>query len=185
MTCLPNCFGSGRIGEFPDLSSFAHQEEFTMKRKYSSYSGNEKVAILKRHPAEKVSASDLCDEYLLNPTVFYRWQKDFSENGAAAFEKSNARRQRGERKHVEELLRLNGLKPASAIHPGQKLLVGSSRAINLFVNQTPASLAIRILRQTDPFKKQQISKAPSSHLPIERATAPHSAGADCNPGTIF
>jgi len=136
-----------------------------MKRKRKNYSANERVAILQSYLVDKVSVSDLCDEYLLNPTVFYRWQKDFSENGAAAFEKSNARRQRGERKHVEELLRLNGLKPASAIHPGQKLLVGSSRAINLFVHQTPASLAIRILRQTDPFKKQEISKAPSSHLP--------------------
>ena len=29
--------------------------------------------------------SDLCDERGLPPTVFYRWQKEFFENGAAAF----------------------------------------------------------------------------------------------------
>jgi transposase-like protein len=135
-----------------------------MKQKYIRYSGNEEVAIHKRHLVDKVSVSDLCDEYQLNPTVFYRWQKDFFENGAATFEKSDARRQRGERKRLEELLRLNCLKLDSAIHPGQKLLVRSSRAKNLVVHQTPAILGIRILRQTDPFKKQEISKAPFSHL---------------------
>ncbi|SHH91023.1 transposase, partial [Desulfofustis glycolicus] len=74
-----------------------------MKRKRKNYSANEKVAIIKRHLVDKVSVSDLCDEYLLNPTVFYRWQKEFFENGAAAFEKSDARRQRAERKRFEEL----------------------------------------------------------------------------------
>ena len=31
--------------------------------------------------------SKLCDELGLQPTVFYRWQKEFFENGAAAFER--------------------------------------------------------------------------------------------------
>jgi len=29
-----------------------------------------------------VPISDLCDELGLQPTVFYRWQKEFFENGA-------------------------------------------------------------------------------------------------------
>ena len=29
--------------------------------------------------------SELCDKLGLQPTVFYRWQKEFFENGAAAF----------------------------------------------------------------------------------------------------
>ncbi len=52
---------------------------------------------------DKVKVSDLCDEYLLNPTVIHRWQKEFIENGAVAFEKSDARRQRAERKRIEEM----------------------------------------------------------------------------------
>jgi transposase-like protein len=36
---------------------------------------------------EGVPISDLCDELGLQPTVFYRWQKEFFENGAAAFSK--------------------------------------------------------------------------------------------------
>jgi sugar/nucleoside kinase (ribokinase family) len=35
-----------------------------------------------------VSVSDLCEEYGLQPTVFYRWQKAFFENGAQAFTKN-------------------------------------------------------------------------------------------------
>lgn len=54
----------------------------TQRRKFS---GAEKVAILRRHLLEDVPVSDLCDEYKLNPNVFYRWQKEFFENGAAAF----------------------------------------------------------------------------------------------------
>ena len=55
-------------------------------RKRRNYTGEEKVGILRRHLLEKVAVSDLCEEYGLQPTVFYRWQKEFFENGAAAFE---------------------------------------------------------------------------------------------------
>ena len=47
----------------------------------------EKVAIVRRHLLEQVPVSDLCDEYGLQPTVFYRWQKQLFENGAAALER--------------------------------------------------------------------------------------------------
>jgi transposase-like protein len=58
----------------------------------------EKVSILRRHFLEKVPVSTLCEEEGLNPTVFYRWQKEFFENGAAAFE----RRPDGREKRLEE-----------------------------------------------------------------------------------
>jgi hypothetical protein len=44
-----------------------------------------------------VPGSDLCDELGLNPTAFYRWQKVFFENGAAAFQKKRQSRQPVER----------------------------------------------------------------------------------------
>ena len=46
----------------------------------------EKVATLRRHLLEKEPISKLCEEPGLQPTVFYRWQKEFFENGAAAFQ---------------------------------------------------------------------------------------------------
>jgi transposase len=59
-----------------------------MKRQRRQYSPEEKVAILRKHLVEKVSVSDVCEEYGLRPTVFYRWQKEFFEKGAAAFRRA-------------------------------------------------------------------------------------------------
>jgi transposase-like protein len=56
----------------------------TKQRKH--YTPEEKVAVLRRHLLEKEAISKLCDELGLQPAVFYRWQKEFFENGAAAFE---------------------------------------------------------------------------------------------------
>jgi transposase len=57
-----------------------------MRKGRKHYTGEEKVAILRRHLLDKVPVSDLCEELGLQPTVFYRWQKEFFENGAAAFQ---------------------------------------------------------------------------------------------------
>ena len=57
-----------------------------MKKQRKHYTPEEKVAILRRHLLEKVTISELCDKQGLQPTVFYRWQKEFFENGAAAFQ---------------------------------------------------------------------------------------------------
>ena len=57
-----------------------------MKKSRKHYSPAEKVAVLRRHLLEKEPISTLCDELGLQPTVFYRWQKEFFENGVAAFE---------------------------------------------------------------------------------------------------
>jgi transposase len=57
-----------------------------MKKERKHYTAEEKVAVLRRHLLDKVPVSDLCEELSLKPTVFYRWQKEFFENGAAAFQ---------------------------------------------------------------------------------------------------
>jgi transposase-like protein len=61
-----------------------------MKKKRKNYLSEEIVAILKRHLIDKVPVSDLCDEYSLHPTVFYRWQKEFFEHFAALEKESSA-----------------------------------------------------------------------------------------------
>ena len=57
-----------------------------MKKERKHHTAEEKVAILRRHLLDKVPVSDLCEEVGLRPTVFYCWQKEFFENGAAAFQ---------------------------------------------------------------------------------------------------
>ncbi len=57
-----------------------------MSKKRKQYSPQEKVSILRRHFVEGVAVSDLCDEYGIHPTMFYKWQKVFFEQGQAAFQ---------------------------------------------------------------------------------------------------
>jgi len=59
--------------------------EDAMPKDRKNYTPNDKVAILRRHLLDHIPVSQLCDEYHLQPTLFYRWQKQFFENGAAAF----------------------------------------------------------------------------------------------------
>jgi transposase len=54
-----------------------------MKKQRKRYTPEEKVATLRRHLLDKEPISKLCDNLGLQPTVFYRWQKEFFENGAA------------------------------------------------------------------------------------------------------
>jgi transposase-like protein len=73
-----------------------------MRKKRHNYTPEEKVAILKRHLVEQVPISDLCDKYQLQPTVFYHWQKQFFENGAAAFTQGKDPK-RKETQRIEQL----------------------------------------------------------------------------------
>jgi transposase-like protein len=74
-----------------------------MRKKRKNYTAQEKVFILKRHLVDRVPVSDLCDEYNLQPTVFYRWQKEFFENGTSAFEKTTSSQKKAEKKRIEQL----------------------------------------------------------------------------------
>ena len=65
-----------------------------MSNERKHYTAQDKVAILRLHLLEKKPVSDLCDQYSIHPTLFYRWQKEFFENGAAAFE-TNGKRRKG------------------------------------------------------------------------------------------
>jgi transposase len=59
-----------------------------MSNKRKRFSAEEKVRLLRLHLIEKEPVSDICDRHGLNPNVFYRWQKQFFENGSAAFAKT-------------------------------------------------------------------------------------------------
>ena len=57
-----------------------------MNKRRRHFSGPEKVAILKRHLLDKTPVSHLCDAFGIAPNLFYRWQKEFFENGHSAFD---------------------------------------------------------------------------------------------------
>lgn len=74
-----------------------------MKRKRRHFTAEEKVALLRRHLVEKKPVSEICLEHHLQPTVFYRWQQEFFENGAAAFRRNSDAEERRAREHIARL----------------------------------------------------------------------------------
>jgi len=74
-----------------------------VKKPRKHYTAEEKVAILRRHLLEGAAVSALCDELGLQPTVFYRWQKEFFENGAAAFQAKARGSAQAEQERIEYL----------------------------------------------------------------------------------
>jgi len=63
-----------------------------MPRQRRHYSPEQKVALLRLHLLEKKPVSDICQEHNLAVNLFYLWQKQFFENGTAAFENTGKTR---------------------------------------------------------------------------------------------
>ena len=62
------------------------EHEMPQKRTRRAFTTEQKATILRRHLMDKVPVSDLCEEYKLQPSVFYDWQKRLFDNAAAALE---------------------------------------------------------------------------------------------------
>ena len=54
------------------------------KRKRRHFTPEQKAAILRRHLVDKMAVSDLCDEYKLQPSVFYQWQRQLFDHAPQA-----------------------------------------------------------------------------------------------------
>ena len=67
------------------------------------YTAEEKVSMLREHLVENDTVSDVCDRHQLNPTVFYRWQQEFFENGAAAFDRQSGKKADVEKRKLQAL----------------------------------------------------------------------------------
>jgi transposase len=71
------------------------------------FSAQEKVEILRLHLLEHKPISEVCEQYQLNPTVFYRWQKDLFDHGTAAFDRAeNGSTDRTAQKTQREIVQL-------------------------------------------------------------------------------
>ena len=75
------------------------------RKQRNNYSPEEKVAILKRHLVDNEQVSKICDELNLQPTIFYRWQQEFFENGAKVFHKKGEYRQKRNEEKIKALQR--------------------------------------------------------------------------------
>ena len=75
-----------------------------MTKKRKQYSAQEKVTIIRKHLLDKVPVSDICDEYGLQPTVFYRWQKQLFEQAAeSCFQQSRSSESTRLKRQITEL----------------------------------------------------------------------------------
>ena len=63
-----------------------------MTRQRRHYPPEQKVAALRLHFVEKVPVSDVCEKLGIAVNLFYTWQKQFFDNGAAAFTSNDKRR---------------------------------------------------------------------------------------------
>jgi hypothetical protein len=62
------------------------QRRERVKKTRKNYIGEEQGCDLEAASAGAGADFQLCDELGLQPTVFYRWQEEFFENGATAFQ---------------------------------------------------------------------------------------------------
>jgi transposase-like protein len=56
------------------------------------FSAEDQANILRRHLADKVPVSDLCDEYGIHPSLFYVWQNQAFGNLSAVLQDGRTRR---------------------------------------------------------------------------------------------
>ena len=76
-----------------------------MGKSRRKFTAEQKAAILREHLIEKVSVADLCDKHGLQPTQFYRWQKEMMENLVALFERRGGQSKAGVLEDQVETLR--------------------------------------------------------------------------------
>ena len=67
-----------------------------MPRQRRHFTPELKVSLLRLHLLEKKPISDICEEHHLSVNLFYLWQKQFFENGTAAFATTGKRRKAAE-----------------------------------------------------------------------------------------
>ncbi len=74
-----------------------------MKKRRKQYTCEEKIAILRKHLVEDMPVSDICDQHGLQPTVFYRWQKQLFEQGSLVFRRPHDTETKKLKRQVEHL----------------------------------------------------------------------------------
>lgn len=53
-----------------------------MKQTRRTFTPSQKVALLRLHLVEQKPVSQICEEHDLAVNLFYKWQKEFFDNGA-------------------------------------------------------------------------------------------------------
>jgi transposase-like protein len=73
------------------------------RKERKNYTSQEKVAIIRKHLIEHAAVSEICEQHHIQPTQFYRWQQEFFENGALAFERKKDGSSQADKQRIEYL----------------------------------------------------------------------------------
>ena len=76
------------------------------KRTRRSFPPEIKAAMVRRHMMDKVPVSDLCDEYSIQPSLFYQWQNLAIGNLEKAFHPSKKTEDNRSRKLEQKIQKL-------------------------------------------------------------------------------
>ena len=76
------------------------------RRARRQFTLDQKAAIVRRHLMEKTPVSELCNEYELQPSLFYSWLKQALENLPSALAPQGKRVEPRERKQDAEIAAL-------------------------------------------------------------------------------
>jgi transposase-like protein len=74
-----------------------------VRRRRRSFSPDEKAVILRRHLAEKVPISALAEEYGIQPSVLYQWQRQLLDHAATVLGPQAGKPDHNERKLTQRI----------------------------------------------------------------------------------
>jgi len=74
-----------------------------MSERRKNFTPEQKIKILKEHLIDQKQVSDICDRHGISPVLFYRWQKQFFENGHLAFSSKKDKRSLKLEKRITQL----------------------------------------------------------------------------------
>ena len=74
------------------------------KNKHRHHSPDQKMIILKRHLVDKIAVSEVCREYDIQPSVFYKWQQELFSSGEIIFNsKQGSKKKSSYEKKISQL----------------------------------------------------------------------------------
>lgn len=77
------------------------------KRTRRSFTPQQKAGIVRRHLVDKIPVSDLCDEYKIQPNLYYLWQQQALANLERALQKAGE--DEGARRRDEQQRKISAL----------------------------------------------------------------------------
>ena len=74
-----------------------------MTRQRKHFTAEQKAAIVRQHLVDRKPIADICEEHGIQPTVFYRWQKQVFDGLAGLFEQTKVGRPSRQAEEIAQL----------------------------------------------------------------------------------